>query len=281
MNADRKFYLLVFFVIALIAAQAYLYIGIHSLGAEAARIRVSIIRDVSAMRLTTTEMTTSGRERLDQILRELDATKRESAMAAMLAKFQAQVGAEQLAADLARKHQRQRELLGEQLGTIRLAAAETSRKIGDLSAEATEAREDASLARADADRTAVDVARVQAGIVTLHEGIAMNREELEALRAESGEREYTEFSIAKSKKPVEVAGLKIALKKAEADRNLFSLEVTAAGKTITQRDRNINEPLRFSLEPGHRRYEIVVNEVGKDLISGYVVSPRAQMTAQK
>ena len=42
------------------------------------------------------------------------------------------------------------------------------------------------------------------------------------------------------------------------------------------KDRSINEPVQFLLSRASQPYELVVNEVRKDMISGYVSAPKVQ-----
>jgi hypothetical protein len=50
--------------------------------------------------------------------------------------------------------------------------------------------------------------------------------------------------------------------------------VLADDKNTEKKDRNINEPLQFYVAKS--LYEVVVNSVGKDTISGYLSTPKYQ-----
>ena len=91
-----------------------------------------------------------------------------------------------------------------------------------------------------------------------------------------GERNYTEFTISKSKKASRVADITVELKKADAKRNKFTIAVTADDKTVEKKDRNINEPIQFYTSKARQPYEIVVNRVSKDTIAGYLATPKVQ-----
>jgi hypothetical protein len=111
--------------------------------------------------------------------------------------------------------------------------------------------------------------------------IATNSKELSALR-ELGERDYIEFRVGRSKDLQRVGDINIRLKKADVKRNRFSLELVADDKRVEKKDRNINEPVQFYvLSKARQPYEMVVNEVRKDEIVGYLAVPKLKLAARK
>jgi hypothetical protein len=48
----------------------------------------------------------------------------------------------------------------------------------------------------------------------------------------------------------------------------------ADDKRTEKRDRNVNEPVQFYVAKARLPYEIVVNEVKKDQIVGYLATPK-------
>jgi hypothetical protein len=107
--------------------------------------------------------------------------------------------------------------------------------------------------------------------------IATNGKELAALKA-LGERNYTEFKIAKSKALQKVGDLSVRLEKADPKHNRYTITVVADDKTVEKKDKTVNEPVQFLLSKATQPYELVVNDVKKDLISGYVAAPKVQQT---
>ena len=103
--------------------------------------------------------------------------------------------------------------------------------------------------------------------------IATNGKELAALR-QLGERNYTEFKLTKTKEPQRVGDIALLLKKTDPKKNKFTIEVKADDKSTEKKDRNINEPVQFYVAKAALPYEIVVNNVGKDQISGYLSTPK-------
>jgi hypothetical protein len=89
-----------------------------------------------------------------------------------------------------------------------------------------------------------------------------------------GERNYFEFKLGKSKQPQRVADITLLLKKTDAKRNKYTVEVMADDKRVEKKDKNVNEPVQFYTSKARIPYELVVNTVGKDLISGYLATPK-------
>jgi hypothetical protein len=105
--------------------------------------------------------------------------------------------------------------------------------------------------------------------------IATNAKELQALR-ELGERNYSEFTITKAKQPTRVGDVMVQLKKVDPKRNRFTIAITADDKTVEKRDRTLNEPIQFYTLKARQPDEIVVNQVRKDTIVGYLATPKVQ-----
>jgi len=105
--------------------------------------------------------------------------------------------------------------------------------------------------------------------------VATNAKELDALKR-LGERNYFQFTLVKKDEaPKRVGDISLRLKNVDKKHNKFTVEVVADDKTVEKRDKGINEPLQFYVAKGGKLpYELVVNEVGKDQITGYLATPK-------
>jgi hypothetical protein len=95
-----------------------------------------------------------------------------------------------------------------------------------------------------------------------------------------GERNYYEFTVSK-KQPVKVANMTLDLKKVDVKRNKYTVQVMADDKKIEKKDKTINEPVQMYVGGARQPYEIVVNEVKKDTIVGYISQPKVQLRAAR
>ena len=104
--------------------------------------------------------------------------------------------------------------------------------------------------------------------------IAKTRDDLEVLK-HKGDRNYYEFTLMKGAKPQPVATVSLQLKKADAKRGKYTMNVTSDDRTIEKKDRNMNEPIQFYSGREHLLYELVVWTVEKNKVTGYLSTPKS------
>jgi hypothetical protein len=103
--------------------------------------------------------------------------------------------------------------------------------------------------------------------------IARTRDDLEVLK-HRGDRQYYEFTLLKGAKPQPVSTVSLQVKKIDAKRGKYTLNVTSDDKTIEKKDRNVNEPIQFYTGRDHMLYELVVWTLDKNKATGYVSTPK-------
>jgi hypothetical protein len=168
--------------------------------------------------------------------------------------------------------------LGEQIGQVKQANQESQQKIGEVSTDLGGAKNDIAATRKDLEdtksrlTTTVGDLGVQSGL------IARNREDLEALKR-LNDRNIFDFNITKSKNAQRVGPIQIALRSTDPKRYRFTVTVVADDKPIEKKDRNVNEPMQFYVRGVHAPYEIVVFDVTKDKITGYLSTPKDTASA--
>ena len=104
--------------------------------------------------------------------------------------------------------------------------------------------------------------------------IANTRSDLEVLK-HKGDRNYYEFTLLKGAKPQPVSTVSLQLKKADAKKGKFTLNVTSDDKTIEKKDRNVSEPIQFYSGRDHMLFELVIWTVDKTKATGYLSTPKA------
>ena len=103
--------------------------------------------------------------------------------------------------------------------------------------------------------------------------IARNHDELEVLK-HRGDRTYYEFTLHKNAPPSLFATVKLQLKKTNEKKSRFNLLVSADDRNIEKKDKTIDEPVQFYTGKNPVLYELVVNNVGKDMVTGYLSVPK-------
>ncbi|HYX53719.1 MAG TPA: hypothetical protein VE783_09725 [Candidatus Limnocylindrales bacterium] len=162
----------------------------------------------------------------------------------------------------------------------------TEKELGDVKGEVNGVKGDVVKVSADVTDTRNDLSATKTklehaiGDINKHsELIATTKDELEFLK-HRGDRDYFEFTLNKGKDPSRVSIVSLQLKKTDPKKNKFSLTVIAEDKKIEKKDRNINEPLQFYTGRDRALFEVVVNSVSKDAVTGYLSTPKNATTAQ-
>lgn len=104
--------------------------------------------------------------------------------------------------------------------------------------------------------------------------IARTREELEELR-HRGDRSYYEFALYKGSSPTPVSTVSLQLKKVNANKNRFTLNVLADDRIVEKKDRGIAEPLQFYTGRDHLLYEVVIWTTENNRVTGYLSTPKS------
>jgi hypothetical protein len=103
--------------------------------------------------------------------------------------------------------------------------------------------------------------------------IARNHDEIEALRR-IGDRDYFEFRIAGKNRSEKMGDVIITLRGTDPHKNEFNLQLFADDKRTEKRNRTINEPIFFYRHGERRPAEIVINQVSKNEVVGYLSTPK-------
>lgn len=103
--------------------------------------------------------------------------------------------------------------------------------------------------------------------------IAHTHDELVLLQ-KKGERSYAEFDLAKAKTFKREGPLELRLKKANNKHQYADLEMMVDDRNLSQKHVNLYQPVMFYTPDSPQPVEIVINEVSKDHIHGYVSAPK-------
>lgn len=263
-------------VIALAIATIYMFLQINKVQTGLTALRESTATEIAGLKQASTVTSAANRRHLETLRDELETARRQAAMAAGSAKVEAQKHADTLARRLEVETKRQQQVLRTEIGEVKETATATSAKVGEVSTEVGTVKTEVAANKAELDKTISDLKRATGDLGVQSGLIATNSKELSALKA-LGERNYFEFNLAKSKQPHRVGDITILLKKADQKKNRFTIELVADDKKVEKKDKNINEPLQFYVSKARQPYEIVVNEVKKDRIAGYLSTPKVQM----
>jgi cell division protein FtsB len=159
-----------------------------------------------------------------------------------------------------------------QLGQVQ---KESEEKIGAVATEVGGAKKDIEATKNDLEATKGKLERSLGDMNVMSGLIAHSRDDLEDLKRR-GDRNYYEFTIQRSKAAQRVGPVQMSLSKTDPKKAKYTIIVVADDKTIEKKDKTSGEPVQFYVKGSSRMapYEIVVFEVGKNQINGYLATPK-------
>jgi hypothetical protein len=259
---------------ALLIAVIYLFVQVNGLKNDAAKRSEAMDAKLEALKENSAMLASNSRQHMDSLHDELDAKAQRAFMASRQAKSEALARIEQSKKQLQAEQQANTEKVTGELSAVKNDA---NAKIADVSGDVSNVKTQVASTRSELEKTIGDLKKVTGDLGVTSGYVATNGKELAALRR-LGERDYTEFTLSKSAKAGQRVGdVMLTLKKADPKRNRFTLEVFADDKKTEKKDRTVNEPVQFYVAKARQPYEIVVNEVKKDVIVGYLAKPKDQI----
>ena len=205
--------------------------------------------------------------RLADIKGQLDVTSQKVGMT------QAEVADAKSRAESIRKMQ----VASDQKLTAEITSAqkESEEKIGVVATDLTGAKKDIESTRGDLEATKSKLERTSGDMGVMSGLIARNHDDVEELKRR-GDRNYYEFTVQKAKTAQRVGPVQMTLNKADQKKSKYTMTVLVDDKSIEKKDKTSGEPVQFYVKGAARQspYEIVVFDVGKNQISGYLSTPK-------
>jgi polyhydroxyalkanoate synthesis regulator phasin len=159
---------------------------------------------------------------------------------------------------------------------LKSANSTTESKLGSLTGDLTGVKTDVSSTKSELQKTIAELKSVRGDLGVQSGLIATNGQELATLRR-LGDRNYYEFNLLKTKEPQRVSNVSLKLKHTDTKRGRYTVEVLVDDKLTLKKDRSVNEPVQFYSSHSKRiPNEIVINQVFKDQIVGYLATPKEQ-----
>ncbi len=262
-----------------LGGDAYLLSRSNDLNAQVAQTKLDAQTQISKLSDTTTSLLEQERQQL-QALNDDVSGKYDTANSALR---KARLDAKKASEDLSAKIADQQKAVGEEIGQLKEVTTSATAKLNDdvsgVKTDVGSVRTDLSSTRDDLQKTTTDLKRTIGDMGVMSGLIATNSKDLQALR-DLGERNYFEFDLEKGAMTKKVGNVTLTLKKADPKRNRYTIAVLADDKLVEKRDRTINEPVQLYTGGGKQPYEIVVNQVNKDGVKGYLATPKVNVAAR-
>jgi len=282
-------------VIAL-AGCGYLAVRVNQMNDQMTQMQGNTKTQISSLSAATTSLLEERMQGLNQQLTDIKGAA-DSTSAAVK---QTRALAQRQSTELTNKLEDQQKQLADQLAQLKDATTTADTKISEVSSDVSNVKTDVNGVRTDVNGVRTDVNSVKSDVISTQAGlektiadlkramgdmgvmsglIATNSTDLAALR-ELGERNYTEFDLSKKEGQKKIGNVTIAFKKSDPGRNRYTVEVLADDKRVEKKDRTINEPVQLYVNGNRQPYEIVVNQVKRDEIVGYLSTPKVTLARQ-
>ena len=247
--------------------------------ADRSKERELIVGQVAQLRDAAAAAAAERQKAIDEVREEVDKARRQARGAAGKVKEETMKSVEDLTSRVKVSESRLKQHLEAEarvvteITSLKQATTSAQSNITGVSTEVKQVRTEVASTQGRLERTIADLKRTAGDMGVLSGLIATNSREVDALR-QLGDRNYTEFTLYKGKEPIKLADISILLKKADVKANRYTLELQVDDRKIEKKDRSANEPLQFYVGNERQPHELVVNQVGKDQIVGYLATPK-------
>ena len=272
-GGGRKIPVLFGFVIALIAANVYLFYQLNQVKSDLTKKNDALAAELDKVKEVSTITAQSSRRTVQTLHDQLETERRQARMAVGEAKNEALKKVAETEQRLEAASAAAKKEVESHISDVKQSVDTTNTKVAEVNTEVSSVKNDLGNTKGQLEKTIADLKRTNGDIDGHSVLIATNAKELSALRA-LGERNYVEFNITKAKQAQKVGDVLVRLERSDPKHNRYSIELTADDKKVEKKDRTVNEPLQFLTSKSKQPYEIVVNDVKKDQIAGYLSIPK-------
>jgi DNA repair exonuclease SbcCD ATPase subunit len=234
----------------------------------------------SQMQTSVSQAKTEFNQTIASMNEQLETARREALAGSQRAQVAAKRQAGAVLTTLSAKNQE----LTQQIDQIKTENVQKSALVDEtlngIKGDVGNVKTEVATTRTELTETIADLKRMTGDMGVMSGLIATNSTELGALR-KLGEKDYFEFTLPKTGALQRMGGIQLALKKADVKRSRFTLEVMADDKRVEKKDKTINEPVQFYTSGARTPYEVVVNEIRKNQVIGYLSVPKVKIMAKR
>jgi hypothetical protein len=251
---------------------------ISAIEKEARDTKTSLQTEVIRAERVSSQTANLNRHGIEEMRAELAKARQEVEQSVGAKHEEALATVQRLSRELKAEEDRQKQRDEAVNGQITDVKQTVSAGIEGVSSDVSKVRTEVAATKTNLDNAMKDLKRVIGDMGVMSGLVATNARELEALKA-LGDRNYTEFAISKSQGKQTVGEVGVMLKKTDLAARRCTFEIYMDDNRVQKRDRTLNEPIQFYVGSNRQQpYEIVINEIHKDQIVGYLASPKLEST---
>lgn len=260
-------------VVAAMAMNVYLFSRVKRLEVEALTMQMSTDEEFSKVHEGSVYRGTQARRELEELRKQLSETHKQISKQA---EASTRRRTRKLAESVSKQQRVQQEVLLGELRDVAGKAGQAQEGVTAVEGELETVKSAAEQTRLQLSKTGAALASTRDLIAELDGQMGEQGKKIETLQ-QLGERQRVVFVLNKSKQSQKVADLQLRLRAANPKRNRYSLDVIADDKKIQQKNKHLHEALRFYLPGSPQPYEIVVTQMTKNQVIGYVSKAKTEM----
>jgi len=261
-------------LIALLAVNIYLYVKLDNLQTDVTQKIDKLTATVAGMRDASSVNTAAQARHIEALKAELANARAQERSMSSEAKVEAEAHADQLAKQLQAEEAKLQQQMSGQINEVNQSVTAANAKIADVSTDVGTVKSQAAMTQSQLEKTIADLKSVTGDLGVQSGLVATNGHELQALKLR-GERNYFDIKLGKTKQPVRVGDIMLKLESADPKHNKYTVSLLVDDKRSEKKDKSVNEPVQFyTTKSGHIPYELVINQITKDQIVGYLATPK-------
>jgi hypothetical protein len=237
-------------------------------------------QDNATLRAKLSDTSTQLQGALDSVRQDLSQAEQDANTGLAKAQSAAARHADIVASQLAKKTAEEAEQLSAELNKVKDSTADAAGKIDGITTDVGAVKTDVGVVKTDlaSNKSAIedtrsDLQRVRGDLGITSGLVATNGKQIQELR-DLGDRNIYQFTLSKDGKMQKVGDIELMLKKADVGHNRFNLDIMADDRRVEKKDRTVNEPVQFYTAAAKQPYELVINQVGKNQVTGYLATPK-------
>ena len=177
------------------------------------------------------------------------------------------------AKEIREDQQKDVQALNRQLAT-KADSKQVDAKIREVDEQITGVQQEVQASRQELEKTGEELSALELHVTEQGKLVATNADALEELRRR-GERDYLSFDGGKYQK-IDVGGIVLQLRKANHKKHYADVRLFYDDKQFDRKKVYTNTPLVFYVGKDTIQYELVINEVSKNHITGYISLPQGK-----
>jgi len=263
-------------VAALIGFNVHLMNKVGDIETSSQSERAAMTAEVGDLEAAISAQTGAHRREISALQESVEKTKAETADRA---RSETRRSADQLSKIIAQKEREQQDMFLTEIGTVRGETDNNRKGIEDVSTRVVGVQGELDQTRESLNETADLLASTQSDVDAVSGRVGAHEAAIERLKMQ-GQRDVTKFELPVSKERTKVETVQMRLKDIDYKKNRYTLEVMADDKVVTHKDRLLNQPVEFYVTGVAQPYEVVVTDIERNQVSGYLATPKFKQVAR-